>query len=452
MQTNVKVTFWLSKTKKNAKNLVPVYLRVSYDYANFTKATGIWVRLQDWDKQQMRVRGNSLEADSINTQLEGMKIKVLQITNQLSILGKPFNVHTIKKRLEGNEASQITLMRVCGEQIREMEKLKGKTYAPPTIIKYKNTVLRLKQYLKYKYKRSDIYLYELNYHFMSEFEAFLRNRFDNSTTTCYKHYQRLTRMIRNAMHRGYLEKFPFENYKIRMPKKKIEYLTQDEIDRIVNKEFKVERLDVIRDIFVFCIYTGLAYAEVEALNPDNITRGMDGELWLNIHRKKTDKHYQVPLFPKAIEILEKYKEHPRCLKKNRCLPVPSNVKFNAYLKEVGDMAGIPKDKPLVSHLARKTFACTIGLANGMNIGVLSKILGHASIQVTLDSYATVIDELMLTNVRDLKSKLSGKNTTSNHKPSDDIIDARLGLPDELTTEDDEDENCGACLGEGDWDD
>ncbi len=237
MQTNVKVTFWLSKTKKNAKNLVPVYLRVSYDYANFTKATGIWVRLQDWDKQQMRVRGNSLEADSINTQLEGMKIKVLQITNQLSLLGKPFNVHTIKKRLEGNEASQITLMRVCNEQIREMEKLKGKTYAPPTIIKYKNTVLRLKQYLKYKYKRSDIYLYELNYHFMSEFEAFLRNRFDNSTTTCYKHYQRVTRMIRNAMHRGYLEKFPFENYKIRMQKKKIEYLTQDEIDRIVNKEF-----------------------------------------------------------------------------------------------------------------------------------------------------------------------------------------------------------------------
>lgn len=405
MQTNVKVTFWLSKTKKNAKNLVPVYLRVSYDYTNFTKATGIWVRLQDWDKQQMKVRGNSFEADSINTQLESMKIKILQITNQLSLLGKPFNVHTIKKRLEGNEASQITLMRVCGEQIREMEKLLGKTYAQPTIIKYKNTVLRVKQFLKHKYKRSDIYLYELNYYFMTEFEAFLRNKFDNSTTTCYKHYQRLTRMIRNAMHKGYMEKFPFDNYKIRMPRKKIEYLTQDEIDRIENKEFKVERLDVIRDIFIFCIYTGLAYAEVEALNPDNLTRGMDGELWLNIHRKKTDKHYQVPLFPKAIEILEKYKEHPRCLKKNRCLPVPSNVKYNAYLKEIGDMAGIPKDKPLVSHLARKTFACTIGLANGMNIGVLSKILGHASIQVTLDSYATVIDELMLQNVKDLKNKL-----------------------------------------------
>lgn len=217
MKSNVKVTFWLNKTKKNSQNLVPIYLRVWYDYAHFSKATGISVRVQEWDKKIMRVRGASLEVDSINTQLESMKIKVLQITNQLSLLGKPFNVHTIRKVMEGNEASQITLMRVCGEQIKEMEKLRGKDFAPSTIIKYKNTVLRLKQFLKYKYKRTDIFLYELNYYFISEFEAFLKHKYDNSTTTCYKHYQRLTRMIRNAMHKGYLEKYPFENYKIRQP-------------------------------------------------------------------------------------------------------------------------------------------------------------------------------------------------------------------------------------------
>ena len=232
MKSNVKVTFWLSKSKKNSQNLVPVYLRVWYDYANFTKATGNWVRLHDWDKTQMKVRGNTLEADTINTQLEGLKIQVIQIANQLSLQGKPYNVHTIRKRLEGNETSQISLMRVCGEQIREMEKLKGKTYAPATIIKYKNTVLRLKQFVKYKYKRNDIFLYELNYYFITEFEGYLKHKFDNSTTTCYKHYQRFSRMIRNAMHKGYLEKYPFENYKIRMPKKRIQYLTQAEIDRI----------------------------------------------------------------------------------------------------------------------------------------------------------------------------------------------------------------------------
>ena len=409
MKSNIKVTFWLNSSKKNSHNLIPIYMRVWYDYANFNKSTGNLVRVQDWDKKQMRVKGNTLEVHTINTQLEGLKIKAHQVANQLAILGKPFNVHTIRDVMAGNEASQITLMRVCTEQIKEMEKLKGKDYAPTTIIKYRNTQLRLKQFIKYKYKRNDIFLYELNYHFMSEFESFLKHRFDNSTTTCYKHYQRFSRMLRNAMHKGYLEKFPFENYKIRQPKKKIQYLTQEEVNRIEKGDFKVERLNIIRDIFLFCIYTGLAYAEVESLHPDSITQGIDGEPWLNINRKKTKKDYQVPLFPQAIAILEKYKEHPRCLKKNRCLPVPSNVKYNAYLKEIGDMADIPKDKPLVSHLARKTFASTIALGNGMAIGVVSKILGHASVQVTLDAYADVIDSLVLQNVHDLKQKLSKKS-------------------------------------------
>jgi integrase len=217
-----------------------------------------------------------------------------------------------------------------------------------------------------------------------------------------------------------MEKYPFADYKIRMPKKKIQYLTQAELNRIELQDFKAERLNVIRDVFVFCCYTGLAYAELESLTPDNITTGMDGELWLNIHRKKTNKDYQVPLLPKAFEKLEKYKNHPRCIKKGYCVPVPSNQRYNAYLKEIGDMAEIPQDKPLVSHLARKTFACNVGLANGMNIGVLSKLLGHSSIQITLDSYATVIDELMISNVRALKEKLSNQDKVDNeNNPPDE---------------------------------
>ena len=299
-------------------------------------------------------------------------------------------------------------MRVYDEQLSEMKRLKGKDYAPTTITKYKNTKLRLSQFIKFKYHRSDLYLYELSYQFMQDFEAYLKDKFDNSTVTCYKHYQRFTRVIRQAMQKGYMEKHPFEHFKIKLPKKKIQYLTQDVLDRIERTDFKVDRLNVIRDIFIFACYTGLAYAEVDSLTSDMITKGIDGELWLNIHRKKTKKEYQVPLFPKALQILEKYKSHPACVKKGKCLSVPSNVKFNAYLKEIGDIAGIPKSKPLVTHLARKTFATTVALTNGMHIGVLSKILGHNSIKVTLDCYGAIIDELLLRNVKELKEKLSSK--------------------------------------------
>jgi len=434
MLTNIKITFWISRTKKNSKNLVPVYLRVAHNYENFNRATGIRIPAADWDKKAMRIRGATQEALTANATLNSLKVKVLQIINQLNVSGKPYNIHTIQKILDGKEISQLTVLKIYDEQLAEMKKLKGKDYTAATIIKYANTHLRLKQYMKFKYRRSDMFLYELNYQFISGFEAFLKQKFNNSTTTCYKHYQRFTRVIHKAMHKGYIEKYPFENYKIKLPKKRIQYLTQEEIDRIDQCDFNVERLNIIRDVFIFACYTGLAYAEVEALTPDNITKGMDGELWLNIYRKKTKKEYQVPLLPRALEILEKYKNHPQCLKRGKCLPVPSNVKFNAYLKEIGDIAGIPKSKPLVTHLARKTFASTVALSNGMNIGVLSKILGHNSIKVTIDSYGAIIDELMLRNVKDLKEKLSTKkkqevekNSNSSSTAHDELLYKISGL-------------------------
>jgi len=432
MENNIKITFWLNKTKKNSKNLIPIYIRVQLNYDKFFKSTGIYIQAAEWDKKAMRIRGTSQETQTNNASLDALKIKILQVVNQLTVHGKPYNIHTIRKTLEGNDTNQITLMRVYDEQLGEMKKLKGKDFAPATIIKYKNTQLRLRQYIKFRFQRRDMYLYELNYQFMSGFESFLKQKFNNSTTTCYKHYQRFTRVIHQAMHKGYLEKYPFENYKIKLPKKKIQYLTQAELDRIDQCDFKVERLNIIRDIFIFACYTGLAYAESESLTPDCITTGMDGELWLNIHRRKTKKEYQVPLFPRALEIIEKYKNHPICLKRGKCLPVPSNVKFNAYLKEIGDIAGIPKSKPLVTHLARKTFATTVALTNGMNIGVLSKILGHNSIKVTLDSYGTIIDELMLRSVKDLKSKLSTKKVSESNSNTDGLPNVHHELISKIT--------------------
>lgn len=152
---------------------------------------------------------------------------------------------------------------------------------------------------------------------------------------------------------------------------------------------------------MFCCYTGLAYAEVHALKPEHVFIRIDNEKWLNIYRKKTKKQYQVPLLPKAFEILEKYANLPRCLKNDVLLPVTTNVKMNAYLKEIADLARI--HQKLTVHFARKTYACTL-IAERVNIGVLSKLLGYSSIQVTLDSYASVMDELMLNNVRMIREK------------------------------------------------
>ena len=158
---------------------------------------------------------------------------------------------------------------------------------------------------------------------MEGFENFLKTTFDNSKTTCYKHYQRFKRVLNVAINKGYLDKNPFPEYKIKLPKKKIEYLTQVELERIINTDYKIDRLNIIRDLFVFCCYSGLAYSEVANLSPKDLTIGMDGEKWMNILRTKTSKHYQVPLLPIALEIIERYKDHHLCIKRYKLLPVPS---------------------------------------------------------------------------------------------------------------------------------
>jgi hypothetical protein len=125
MENNIKITFWLNRTKKNSKNLVPVYMRVTQDYDHFVKATGIQIPAGDWDKKAMRIKGSIQEVVTANVTLDSLKVKVLQIVNQLNIGGKPYNIHTIQKTLEGNDISQLTVMRIYDEQLTEMKKLKG---------------------------------------------------------------------------------------------------------------------------------------------------------------------------------------------------------------------------------------------------------------------------------------------------------------------------------------
>lgn len=230
----------------------------------------------DWDKKLMRVKGTSDEASMINSTLDSTKIKVHQIITQLTVLNKPFNIHTIKDTLDGKSLGQVTVLKAFDEHLKFMNRMKGKEFEQPTIIKYKNTRLRIQQFIKWRYKRKDLYLYELNDRFMNDFEMFLKDKFENSTTTCYKHYQRFTLEVRKAIQKGYLDKYPFPEYRIRMPKKRIEYLDREKLARLEEVEIKLPRLATVRDVFVFCCYTGLAYAEVHALRPEHLHTGVDG--------------------------------------------------------------------------------------------------------------------------------------------------------------------------------
>ncbi|MBL0101736.1 MAG: tyrosine-type recombinase/integrase [Saprospiraceae bacterium] len=226
----------------------------------------------------------------------------------------------------------------------------------------------------------DLSIHQLKYNFIIEYDFYLKTEVKLHQNTIVKYIQYLNRVMDFAVNHEWADKNIFQNYKVSIKEAKREYLTQDELNRIMEKEIKLPRLAEVRDCFVFCCYTGYAYKDAAKLAPDHIVTGINGKKWIYTSREKNDNTSNVPLLEPALEIIEKYKDHPLCSNKNRLLPMKSNQKLNAYLKELADICEITK--PMTTHIARHTFATTVLLSNGVSMEATSKMLGHSSIKTT----------------------------------------------------------------------
>lgn len=199
---------------------------------------------------------------------------------------------------------------------------------------------------------------------------------------------------------------PFINYKSKLVEVERPFLSQEEIEVMFSKEFKTERLNQVKDIFLFSCFTGLAYSDVKKLSYKNVGLGIDGERWIFINRTKTDTRSNIPLLPIASAILDKYNENPQVVNQEKLLPVLSNQKMNAYLKEIADVCEINKE--LTFHIARHTFATTVTLSNGVPIESVSKMLGHKNLKTT-QHYAKILDLKVSNDMQILKEKFGNKN-------------------------------------------
>jgi integrase len=169
-----------------------------------------------------------------------------------------------------------------------------------------------------------------------------------------------------------------------------------------DKTFEIEHVNQVTDIFLFCCYTGLAYVDVKQLKRMQIATGVDGEQWIFTNRQKTEAPTRVPLLPKALEIMKKYEQHPKCCNEGSVLPVLSNQKMNSYLKEIADLCGITM--VLTFHVARHIFATTITLSNNVPMETVSKMLGHKSMRQT-QHYAKMLDGKISHDMMALKARL-----------------------------------------------
>jgi integrase/recombinase XerD len=280
--------------------------------------------------------------------------------------------------------------------------------APGTMKNYYTTQRYIRRFLKKNFKASDIFLVQINFKFISDFEFFLRNHkpLDHQkplgNNGIMKHLERFRKIINLGQKLGWINQNPFESYKLRFIKNDRGFLTDKELSAIENKVFNIERLRTVRDIFVFGCYTGLSYIDAINLGPDEISLGIDGQYWIFSDRQKTNTKVKIPLLPKSLKILNEYKEHPKSVNRNKIFPLISNQKLNGYLKEIADICGIKKN--LTFHLARHTFATTITISNGVPIETVSKMLGHTSLQTT-QIYARIVDKKISEDMNRLKAML-----------------------------------------------
>lgn len=198
-----------------------------------------------------------------------------------------------------------------------------------------------------------------------------------------------------------LKSDPFLGYSITVHETDPIFLLEDELQKIIEKKFSVRRLELVRDMFVFSCYTGLAFIDVFNLTPKDISIGIDGRKWIITSRQKTDGASHIPLLPPAMAILQKYSDNPVAVNKGRLLPILSNQKMNAYLKEIADLSGVNKE--LTFHCARHTFATTVTLSNGIPLESVSKMLGHKKIQST-QHYARILDKKVSDDMSHLFNK------------------------------------------------
>ena len=385
------ITFFVKKYQQDKQGQVPIYVRISVNAKRLDMSVQRKIALERWDEVRGIARGTKEEIKQLNGYLDQVKSQLIACKESLVQERKLITTEAIKSRYLGQDERGKTLIELMEYHNEEMKY----ELALGTQKNYFTTQRYLNEFLQKKRKTSDIYLDMLNYKFIKDFVRFvLQRQPDGHQKPCtqngaMKHAERLRKMVNLAIKEEWIEKDPFVKFKRKFEKKERGFLNQEELQRIEEKEFRIERLDQTRDIFIFSCYTGLSYAEVYDLTSDHIVTGLDGKLWIQGRRRKSKEFYKVPLLPKAKAIVEKYINHPLAQANSKVLPVYTNQKTNAYLKEIAFLCEVNKN--LTFHLARHTFATTVTLSNGVPIESVSKMLGHTSLRTT-QVYAKVVEE------------------------------------------------------------
>lgn len=374
MNKKFRVSFYLRSYKtKDGKS--PVLIRL---YLNRERliigSTGLYVDEKQWDNTKCRVKGRSTEANKLNEALERIELDLMHLFRRYEF-SESLSLDFIKAEYLGVNESNESFIAFFDGFLSQVKEEIGITRAQASYQKFTVLKKHFVAYLQKVYKRKDLLLGELNFKIISGFEHYLLTVGKCQHNTVMRMMGNLKTITIRAFKSGLLKQDPYANYKIQFNKTNRGFLSEAEIQTLMSKEFAISRLEVVRDIFIFSCFTGLAYIDVAQLMPENIVE-VNGRKWIMTKRQKTNVPSNILLLDVAEAIIKKYQGQDE---KGRVLPILTNQRMNSYLKEIADICGITKK--LTFHLARHTFA-TLAISKGVPIESVSRMLGHTKIATT----------------------------------------------------------------------
>ena len=402
-RNTLSVLFIIKKAKLLKNGEAPICMRITVNKRVAEVMIKRSIPIDLWNQKKECSKGKDRVAAELNHYINTVRAKVLQIHRELEIDNKTITADIIKDCFYGRDKVQRSLLEVYAEHNEKCRALIGKEYTESTVTKFDTSINRLKEYIRSCYHRDDIMLAELDGQFIRDFDFWLKTKKHCQNNSALKHLKNLKKIVRIALANDWIKKDPFYGIHFKQEEVNVEFLSREELDILMNKKFTIKRLEQVRDIFVFCCFTALAFVDVQQLSREHLIKDNNGALWIRKARQKTNQMCNIPVLSIPQRILRKYEDNAECIKKGVLLPVISNQRMNAYLKEIADLCGITKR--LTTHVARHTAATVVFLANDVSMENVSKILGHSNIRMT-QHYAKVLDSSIMREMVNVEKNFS----------------------------------------------
>ncbi len=349
--------FFIRKTLANTKGDTPIFLRITANGAFAEMRIQRTVNIDNWNKDRAEAKKRDKVSREINDHIASMRVKIFELHRQLESEKITITAKTIKDILQGKAArtNERTIKQIFEEHNEQIRKLSTAEYSPATVRKYEKSLEILLGYIKYQYKEEDMQLDRIDPQFIDNYMVYIRANLRVGHNTAIKRLKHLKKVIRIALMNNWIKLDPFRFTKLQEESVEKEFLVKEEIERIIAKEITIKRLEQVRDVYLFCLFTGLAFTDISTLKAENIVKDNHGDMWIRKARQKTKMMCNIPLLEIPLALLEKYKDDDYCKTKGIILPLVSNQKSNNYLKELADICGI--NKRLTTHVASHTANC-----------------------------------------------------------------------------------------------